>query len=131
MIRKTAVKLAFAGLRRGVRIPSPSLLKKYNEQAFLVGLFRRLQVSCVLDVGANIGLYASQLRQSGFEGDIISFEPIKADYENILRLSKGDAKWKALNYALGNEDSEREFNIITCRKVPSKQPAKVQSLVLF
>ena len=37
-------------------------------------------VNCVLDVGAFGGGFASVLRSSGFEGTIISFEPVPSSY---------------------------------------------------
>ena len=44
-------------------------------------LTRRLEINCVLDVGAHQGGYARLLRrEAGFGGEIVSFEPAAASW---------------------------------------------------
>ena len=50
-------------------------LNKYRQQ-----LFNKLGIDMALDVGANKGGYALSLLNSGFEGKILSFEPIGLSY---------------------------------------------------
>lgn len=72
-----------------------------------------LKTNVVLDVGANEGWFAWQLRQIGFEGEIHCFEPLKAECEKIRAKANGDKKWHVHPYALGEKEEVREFNQIT------------------
>jgi FkbM family methyltransferase len=59
-------------------------------------------IETVLDVGANIGQFGSGLRNRGYRGRIISFEPIKGVFATLKGLADRDGNWEAHNYALGS-----------------------------
>jgi FkbM family methyltransferase len=66
----------------------------------------------VFDVGANTGQYASGLREFGYEGRIVSFEPVPSAYSLLKIQSDKDVNWKiAPRCAIGNQDGEIEINI--------------------
>ncbi|HSC47142.1 MAG TPA: FkbM family methyltransferase, partial [Gammaproteobacteria bacterium] len=46
----------------------------------LCQLFAKLDIDCVLDVGANQGQYGAMLRKAGYRGRIVSFEPVAKTY---------------------------------------------------
>ena len=75
----------------------------------LIALFRLLDINCVLDVGANMGQYANNLRRAGYDGLIISFEPIRECYE-YLKKQEND-HWIIYPWALGSEQKTMEINI--------------------
>lgn len=75
----------------------------------LIALFKQLDINCVLDVGANMGQYASNLRRYGYDGLIISFEPIRECYE-YLKVQEND-HWIIHQYALGSEEKTQDINI--------------------
>jgi FkbM family methyltransferase len=69
-------------------------------------------VDLVLDVGANDGGYGRMLRQTGYRGDILSFEPLSAAHAALLLATAGDARWHvAPRGALGDADGEVTINI--------------------
>jgi FkbM family methyltransferase len=55
-----------------------------------------------LDVGANGGQYAMRLREGGYIGQIISFEPVEAVWRSLAGAARKDPKWTAVRCALGN-----------------------------
>ena len=72
---------------------------------------KSVDVDIVIDVGANIGQFAVDLRRMGFAGKIFSFEP---DLENFLfleMLTRKDSNWKAFNIALGSMEGSAILNV--------------------
>lgn len=69
-------------------------------------------VNCVLDVGANKGQFAKELRRSGYRGHIVSFEPVPDIFKRLERVAAGDPKWTVLPYALGREDGSVEMKVV-------------------
>lgn len=113
MFRKAMTRLGFAALRLGLTVPAFQLSERFYELAYLRDILNRLRVNVVFDVGANKGWYSKHVRMMGYEGEIFSFEPIAADCQAIRQLAQGDPKWHVCGYALGAEDTERAFNIVT------------------
>jgi FkbM family methyltransferase len=70
------------------------------------------RVDCVFDVGANVGQYASKLRDIGYTGQIISFEPIPEAAAAATRLASRDPKWVVNEIALDSESRDVSFNIM-------------------
>lgn len=75
-------------------------------------LMARFAIDTVLDVGANTGQYALQLRHElGFRGRIVSFEPSAGAYAALSRAAAGDPLWRAVHCALGDEDAEANMHV--------------------
>jgi len=69
-------------------------------------------VDLVLDVGANIGQYALELREVGYVNRIISFEPLHDAYLNLLKNSNRDPMWDvAPRCGLGSKSSMASINV--------------------
>ena len=62
-------------------------------QSFLAHIFTTKAVDCIWDIGANTGQYASMVRNIGFRGDIVSFEPIPVVWEKLRQNASADFKW--------------------------------------
>lgn len=77
----------------------------------VAGVLRELRISCVLDVGANEGQYALELRRAGYEGEIVSFEPVPDTLETLRGRAEGDPRWRVHPYALGSEDTSAEIHV--------------------
>jgi FkbM family methyltransferase len=78
----------------------------------LVKLLKYYNINKVFDIGANVGQYAETLFNNGYDGKIISFEPLTEAY-NILLLKKNRYKnWTiAERCAIGELDKEISLNI--------------------
>lgn len=74
-------------------------------------LLERYQINLVLDVGANQGQYATQLRQEGYRGAIVSFEPVEQAFALLQAKANSDSKWQAVHLALGDADSETVIHV--------------------
>jgi FkbM family methyltransferase len=74
-------------------------------------LFNRLNITLLIDVGANAGYYGKEIRKAGYKNKIISFEPIKNAFDVLLINTKKFKQWEAYNLALGVEDTQTEINI--------------------
>jgi FkbM family methyltransferase len=66
----------------------------------------------VLDVGANTGQFAEKLRDAGFHGRIVSFEPSTAAHSTLSKRARRDANWViAPRMALGDYDGTTTLNL--------------------
>ena len=74
-----------------------SKFSKYSliyENAFdLQKILNFHDIDIIFDVGASWGGYAKSLRRFGFKNKIISFEPVNASYEKLLKNSFKDSYW--------------------------------------
>jgi FkbM family methyltransferase len=87
-------------------------LSAYLSQQHVAELLRLYRVNCVLDVGANRGQYGRRLRRIGFEGHIVSFEPVAATFAELEQAAAADPRWTAYPYALGREDARASMNVV-------------------
>jgi FkbM family methyltransferase len=87
-----------------IKYPTPELSRR-------IAMLNHYNIDVVLDVGANIGQYASELRNLGYKNRIISFEPLSAAFQKLKRNAAGDKHWNILNVALGERDGESIINV--------------------
>lgn len=113
MIRQAFVRIGYAALRAGMRLPEIYWMTRLSEQGHLIDLLNTLRINYVLDVGANKGWFAKHIRMMGYQGYIFCFEPLRADCDSISRLARGDPSWRVFNFALGGEDTTKLFNVIS------------------
>ncbi len=85
---------------------------KIQEHEQLARFLAHFDVDCVFDVGANAGQYADRLRQLGFQGLILSFEPNPELVARLQRKASRDAKWVVIPHALDSESRRIDFNIM-------------------
>jgi FkbM family methyltransferase len=126
--------LSRASFKRGVReavrrlgyevVPTRDL-EDHALVRHLQDLFGTLAIRCVLDVGANRGQYRQFLRDRvGYDGLIISFEPVAANAAGLRAAAAGDAGWIIRDHALGAEEGEAEINVMTADSLSSfRSPA--------
>jgi FkbM family methyltransferase len=82
------------------------------EREHLRRFLAHFKVDCVFDVGANAGQYAQMLRErAGYQGAIISYEPIP-EFAALLRTAaKSDPAWFVEESALGDVEDTATFNV--------------------
>jgi FkbM family methyltransferase len=68
-------------------------------------------INVVYDVGANAGQFALELRESGYRGKLISFEPLSSAFKKLSEAAKDDPDWQVQNCALGNKEATAEINV--------------------
>ena len=69
-------------------------------------------ISLVFDVGANEGQYGDRLRDAGYDGRIVSFEPLSKTHRLLADRAAGDDRWTvAPPMALAERDGETEINV--------------------
>ncbi|MCQ8103084.1 FkbM family methyltransferase [Methylomonas sp. SURF-2] len=78
----------------------------------IVTSLHKFEIDLIFDIGANKGQFASEMRQYGYEGKIVSFEPLSKAHEELLLSSSDDPKWDVYPIcALGDHEGEVEINI--------------------
>jgi FkbM family methyltransferase len=80
-------------------------------RARFIQLLKALDINCVLDVGANNGKYAMQLRSMGYMHRIVSFEPLNDEFQQLTKFAQRDGNWDCFNFALGDEVGQLELNV--------------------
>mgnify|MGYP001231146318 CR=1 FL=1 len=85
----------------------------------LAELFGRIAPDCVLDVGANTGQYGAMLRQHGYQGWIVSFEPVRSAFEELADTAKRDGRWRVFRLALGAGAERRRIAVAEVSQLSS------------
>jgi len=94
-------------------------------------LLKDYRIDLVLDVGANTGQYARQLRELGYKGRIVSFEPLSSAVAELRRAAAYDANWQVRNHACGAENGKREIRVAANSQSSSFLPMKAEHLDAF
>lgn len=68
-------------------------------------------ITVVLDIGANEGQFALDLRASGYRGRIVSLEPLGQAFDKLQSRSNLDEKWESLRLAAGSEPRATTINV--------------------
>ena len=71
-----------------------------------------INTNIVLDVGANMGQFAMDIRKKGYKGKIVSFEPLKNAWKQLNYNASKDINWKVHERAaVGNRNGFIDINI--------------------
>lgn len=77
----------------------------------LAHALKRQKVNVVLDVGAHRGGFATLLRELGYAGRIVSYEPVSANFELLSAAAADDPNWLVQGFALGDAETRADINI--------------------
>jgi FkbM family methyltransferase len=74
-------------------------------------ILARPDIDLVIDVGAHAGEYGGALRGAGYRGPIVSFEPVRSQFERLSAAAAGDAAWECRNRAAGSAAGTATINV--------------------
>ncbi|MES2979244.1 MAG: FkbM family methyltransferase [Pseudomonadota bacterium] len=77
----------------------------------LLELLRTTEVSVLFDVGANEGQFAATLREIGYGGRIISFEPASQPFAILSKKAHDDPLWEVHQLGLSDLEGSAEINV--------------------
>src|ERR671929_1426222 len=76
-----------------------------------VKLIRYAGCEHLIDVGANVGQWASDSRAAGWDGPIRSLEPVSVAFAKLERRARRDAGWQVRRVAVGAKPGSAEINV--------------------
>ncbi len=82
-----------------------------NFNYYIVRVLTNLKIDYVLDIGANEGQFAEEIRKYGFKKDILSYEPMTGAYKKLSKRSESSNNWKIYNNGFGNKVEQKTLNI--------------------
>jgi FkbM family methyltransferase len=74
-------------------------------------LIEETGVELVVDVGANAGQWAQELRAEGFPGRIVSIEPLPEAFQTLQAKAAEDPRWEVVNVAVGRDEGTTTMNV--------------------
>lgn len=75
-------------------------------------IVQNLRIETLFDVGANAGQYAMRMREEGYAGTIVSFEPLSDAHRLLQENASKDSKWLVHDRcAIGEREDRVEINI--------------------
>ncbi len=84
---------------------------RLNPDLRLAALLKHHRINLVFDVGANTGQYGSRLKESGYGGQIVSFEPLSSAFADLEAAARTHANWKVVKTALGEANGTARLNV--------------------
>jgi len=73
------------------------------------GWLREWKIRTILDIGANVGQFASQMHRLLPDAGIYSFEPLEDCYRQLTKTMEGVEAFRAFNLALGDKSGREQI----------------------
>jgi FkbM family methyltransferase len=108
-VEKALLAVKAAGRRAGVELLRFNPTNSLDAARPLV--LRDQAIDLVLDVGANQGQWARELRAEGYAGTLVSFEPLAEAFERLREAAEGDGAWEVRRVALGDKTGEADLHV--------------------
>lgn len=77
----------------------------------LAMVLENLEISHVIDGGANVGQFATGLRHAGYRGPVLSVEPGQQAHQKLASAAAADPSWTTLKAALGDALGALELHL--------------------
>ena len=82
-----------------------------GSNSFKLPWIQEINPQIIIDIGANTGQTATEMRKIFPKASIYSFEPIPTCFEKLNQSMKGDKKFHSYCVGLGDKTSTAEFNV--------------------
>ena len=84
----------------------------HSADARFAAMLAANRINLIFDIGANLGQFARSVRESGYSGRIVSFEPLSSAWTRLAEACEKDPLWDvAPRCAIGSEDGEITMHI--------------------
>ena len=81
-------------------------------EAQIVAAMKKVKIDTLFDIGANTGQFAQKVLAAGYNGKIISFEPLSSAHNQLSKSAQNNTKWIVHpRTAVGDHDGKIEINI--------------------
>ncbi len=104
LLKSAAIKYVSSGMRFPL-----GAFERVSELQTMRELTALLKADCVIDVGANRGQFAQELRGVGYAGRIVSFEPQGSEFDVLSQNFATDREWQGQRLALGSRADKLEM----------------------
>ncbi len=102
----------FWGKKTGLYLRFKRFTPSASEDLRNAMLFKGQGITHVIDIGANTGQFAESLYDFGYQGKVISFEPVGSAYRELQARASRYPDWLvAERCAIGSQDGEIEINV--------------------
>lgn len=94
-LRRLANRL---GSPLGIQVVSTQMARRqfaYSQLGHLLLAVRHFGIELVLDIGANVGQFAEELLENGYEGRIVSVEPLPDAHARLVDAARRQPRWSA------------------------------------
>lgn len=97
----------------------------------LLDLIGHLRIDVVIDVGANEGQFGHGLREAGYTGRIVSFEPSPLAFGSLERTTASDPLWDCHPLALGRRSERHTLSETRSTQLSSLRPLNAFAADVF
>ncbi len=89
-----------------VRYPPPG-----SHDRALRDALQALAITHVVDVGAHTGEFGRKMRHLGFDGELLSFEPVPESFATLSKYAQQDGRWRVFPHAVGRTSAAARLNV--------------------
>ncbi len=115
----------FVGKQSGLYLKLKRFTPSASEDLRTAMLCKHMGITHVVDIGANTGQFAESLYDFGFQGRVLSFEPVEAARQELLQRSAAYPLWEvAERCAIGDQDGSITMNVSDDTVFSSALPIK-------
>lgn len=117
-------------LLRGTTLDITRFTAASHPLARRMRLFEDHGVDLLFDIGANVGQYATEMRDLGYRGWIVSYEPLASAFRELAQIAGRDreGKWRAVPTGLGPAAGQATLHVAGNSQSSSLLPMLAQHI---